>query len=142
MGSKAMVTILRIARVYASALISPFRPSFSHDRNLRERVTHSHVFSFVRNNIPSVWALELLVLLHRTSDRSWSVSELVRELRGSESVILPCIEHLRTVNLVAGDPETGFRYAAATRELDATATELAKLYAIRPMALAKAIVRA
>lgn len=105
-------------------------------------MTEDQVFAFARNTIRSVWALELLVLLHRDFGRDWDVAELILELRGSEAVILPCLEHLQEAGLVTGDPSGRFRYAASSEELDAAAGELAKLYANRPMALAKAIMRA
>jgi DNA-binding IclR family transcriptional regulator len=104
-------------------------------------VTEEEVFSFARNTIRSVWALELLLLLHKTPARSWRARDLVRELRSSDAVIAPCLDGLKAAGL-AGDDETGWRYAPATQELDTVTGELAKIYATKPMALAKAIMRA
>jgi hypothetical protein len=104
-------------------------------------VTEDDIFAFARNTIRSVWALELLLLLHKVPARGWGVPDLVRELRSSDAVIVPCLEVLKSAGLVAEEVR-GWHYAPATAELDATVAELAKIYAAKPMALAKAIMRA
>ena len=104
-------------------------------------MTEDDIFAFARNTIRSVWALELLLLLHKTPARGWSVGDLVRELRSSDAVIVPSLETLRSAGLAADD-NRGWQYAPATGELSAMVAELAKIYATKPMALAKAIMRA
>ena len=113
---------------------TPFEPS---DR----AVTEEQVFSFASSTIRSVWALELLLLLHKTRGQFWRARDLVRELRSSDAVIAPCLDALRSAGLAA-EQDGGWRYAPATAELDAVTGELAKIYATKPMALAKAIMRA
>ena len=105
-------------------------------------MTDDQVFAFARNTIRSVWALELLLLLHRDPARDWSSDELVRELRSSDGVILPGLETLKSAGLVDERAKGRFGFAAANRELDAMTNELAKVYATSPIALAKAIMRA
>lgn len=105
-------------------------------------MTDDQVFSFARNTIRSVWALELLLLLHRHPARHWSSDELVRELRSSEAVLLPCLEILKAAGLVEDRRNGSFGYAATSPELDAMTEELARIYATSPIALAKAIMRA
>jgi DNA-binding IclR family transcriptional regulator len=105
-------------------------------------VTDDQVFSFARNTIRSVWALELLLLLHRHPARRWSSAELVRELRSSEAVLLPCLETLKAAGLVGEEEKGRFGYIAANPELDAMTEGLARIYATSPIALAKAIMRA
>lgn len=104
-------------------------------------MTEDEVFSFARNKIRSAWALELLLLLRQDRARTWHVADLVRELRSSEAVIDPCLAVLKSEGLVGGIAEEGFRYEPASEDLDAACGELAKLYASRPMALAKAIMK-
>ena len=41
------------------------------------------VLAFVRSAIKSAWSLELLLLLHRNPQVSWSNAALVRELRAA-----------------------------------------------------------
>jgi DNA-binding IclR family transcriptional regulator len=104
-------------------------------------VTEDEIFSFASNKIRSAWALELLLLLRQEPARSWSVADLVRELRSSETVIVPCLATLKSEGLVGDAGEEGFRYQPASEDLDTACGELAKLYASRPMALAKAIMK-
>ncbi len=66
----------------------------------------------------------------------------MRELRSSDAVINPCLDGLKAAGLVVPEPEGRFRYAAASPELDVITGELARMYAVRPMAIAKAIMRA
>jgi hypothetical protein len=104
-------------------------------------VTEDEIFSFASNKIRSVWALELVLLLRQDRGRAWAVADLVRELRSSDAVIVPCLDALKSEGLVEGASNEGFRYAPANEELDAMCGELSKLYASRPMALAKAIMK-
>ena len=104
-------------------------------------MTEEDVFSFARTTIRSVWALELLLLLHKTRPQAWRARDLVRELRSSDAVITPCLDALKAAGLASGD-ENGWRYGPTTEELDAATGELARIYATKPMALAKAIMRA
>lgn len=105
-------------------------------------MTDDQIFSFARNTIRSVWALELLLLLHRNPARDWSSDELVRELRSSEAVIFPCLEVLKTAGLVAERAPGRFGFGVTDPELQTMTDELAKAYAATPIALAKAIMRA
>lgn len=104
-------------------------------------MTEDQVFDFARETIKSVWALELLLLLHRDAGRAWSSGELVRELRSSDAVIVPCLDGLKAAGLVVAEGEGRFRYSAASPQLDTATGELSKIYAVRPMAIAKAIMR-
>jgi hypothetical protein len=116
-------------------------PTSEHLETDDEIVTEDDIFSFARNKIRSAWALELVLVLRRDRTRSWSVADLVRELRSSEAVIVPCLDTLKSEGRVDGRTGEGFRYHPASEELDAACGELAKLYASRPMALAKAIMK-
>lgn len=104
-------------------------------------MTEDEIFSFASNKIRSAWALELLLLLRRDRARSWSIADLVLELRSSQAVIVPSLDTLKSEGFVGGAVEEGFRYQPVSPELDALCGELAKLYASRPMALAKAIMK-
>lgn len=105
-------------------------------------VTEEQVFAFARDTIGSVWALELLLVLQRDQQRTWDVDGLVLELRSSEAVIVPCLAKLKTAGLAIEQDDKTFRYEARTPALDHICRELARIYANRPMALAKAIMRA
>ena len=47
----------------------------------------AEISQFIRTYIPSVWALELLLLLRADPARRWSPAELLKELRASTSLV-------------------------------------------------------
>src|SRR5690348_877167 len=55
---------------------------------------------FLRTSIRSVWEVELLLLLHQEPSRSWSVVELIRQLRASSLIINDALIALQRVELV------------------------------------------
>jgi hypothetical protein len=92
--------------------------------------------AFIRRNLKSVWALELLLLLRADRERGWTTVELVRELRASDSLVVGILEAFRRHGLVGG--EDGWRYAAAGPDAD-LCDQIEALYRERPMTLIKAI---
>jgi hypothetical protein len=105
-------------------------------------VTEEDLTAFVAKTIGSVWALELLLLLKREPQRSWTTEVLIREMRGSQVVIADALKMLQEAGLVAQDSAGAHRYQAASEHLDQLASELEKAYATKPMTVIKAIVAA
>ena len=103
-------------------------------------VTEDDVLAFITDSIGSVWALELLLLLKRDAGRGWTAEALVRELRSSPVVIAETLKQLQDAGLVMQDDARTSRYHAASPRLDDFASEIAKLYAIKPMTVIRAIV--
>jgi len=95
---------------------------------------------FVREHVPSVWALELLLLLKRTPERCWSAAELVRELRASASLVSEILQRLQRSGLAAPEPD-GWRYAPANAVLEQLCGELEVTYKARPVAVINLIAR-
>jgi hypothetical protein len=67
---------------------------------------NSDLVEMVEYSFGSVWALELLLLLHRNPDRAWPTSDLVRELRSSDVVVAESIERLVASGLVVVDGDS------------------------------------
>jgi len=42
---------------------------------------------FIRTSFKSVWALELLLLMHRERSREWSIDDLSHELRANDLIV-------------------------------------------------------
>jgi DNA-binding IclR family transcriptional regulator len=105
-------------------------------------VTDEQILAFLRANIRSLWALELLLLLARERGKAWLPSDLVREMRSSAVAVDEALRNLQRVGLVAADTDNRYRYAPASAELDALASGIAQAYATRPTAVVKAIVTA
>ena len=95
----------------------------------------------IRDNLKSVWALELLLLMSRERARSWSADDLNRELRGSLGLVADVLVKFKQAGLVT--EEGGhYRYRPATAELERAVHELESAYAARPLAVVKAVLAA
>jgi len=101
-----------------------------------------HLSAFLRANIRSVWALDLLVLIKTSPDRSFTVAALNDLLRASPSLVEEILATFNRQGLVTTEPGGGYRYAPAGSEIDATVSELTRLYGERPMAVIKEILSA
>ena len=93
--------------------------------------------AFIEGAVPSVWALEILLLLRRNTV-SWAVDPIVAELRASPQLVSDCLTGLERAGLVARDdePATSAPPSAILRDL-ADAPEPA--YRERPVAVVKTI---
>ncbi len=99
------------------------------------------VLAFIAVAVRSVGALELLLQLRRTPERTWERDALVRELRTSPMVVEKGIGSLETFGLVARS-DGCVRYSPASRQLDLLAAEAEALYRTKPVAVLDAIARA
>lgn len=97
------------------------------------------LLAFMRHNLTSVWALELLLLLRRTPDRDWTCAALVSELRASEPLVSGILEHLGRTGLVAADADGSVRYAPAGAAIAGLCDQLEAAYRQRPVAVVGAI---
>ena len=102
-------------------------------------LTEEAVLSFVRSSIRSAWTLELLLLLRRDARRSWSIDDLVRELRGSVALVTESLNSLSALGLLPATPAEGYHYRAATPELDELVSALVLLYAQKPITVLRTI---
>ncbi len=96
--------------------------------------------AFIEGAVPSVWALEVLLLLRRQAGDGWSVDRLVAELRANPTLVGDCLSGLQRAGLVLGD-DGAFRYAPASPTLAALCDELDAAYRQKPVAVVNAIAR-
>lgn len=94
----------------------------------------SDLTAFIESALPSVWALETLLLMRRGDDRVWTAEALVSELRASANLMTDCLQALERAGLVAADGE-GRRYLPVTPQLAALVDRLAATYAERPFSV-------
>lgn len=94
----------------------------------------------IESSFDSVWSLELLLVLRARRDRTWTVGELISELRSSELVVNQSLAHLRVAGLVADDADGHVGYAPASRELDGLVAKLDEEYRSRPAVIRRLIV--
>ena len=94
---------------------------------------------FVTSSFPSIWALELLLVLKRDL-RRWSRDELVGTLRASDLVVSNALDSLVAAGLASID-DRGVQYMPASDSIAALVDDTEAMYAARPDAVRRAIVR-
>jgi hypothetical protein len=100
------------------------------------------VKAFLQTSIPSVWTLEMLLLMRRAPARVWSADELNRELRGSALVVARACAALVAAGLAIEEAPGMFGYRPARPELAQMVDRLAHVYAEFPYAVTQAILAA
>jgi hypothetical protein len=95
---------------------------------------------FIRGAFPSVWTLELLMLMRSDPERAWTRSELVQKLRGSDHIVVQGVGALIAGGLVMTLDDGTVRYAAAAPEVARLVDDTMRQYAKRPDAVRRIIV--
>jgi len=81
--------------------------------------SEADILEFAGASFRSVWALELLLMLRRSRDRSWDAVEILRELRSSQVAVIEALDNLTVAGLVAAEGGDRYRYSATGRLADA-----------------------
>lgn len=100
------------------------------------------LLAFIRSSIPSIWALELLLLLRRAAPGYLSHEELVHHLRATPTLIQRLLQRLSQAGLVARNEDGAYRFQCANAETEALCDALALAADERPIALRDAIIAA
>ena len=100
---------------------------------------NDNLLRFVTSSFPSIWTLELLLLLKR-QPRWWSREDLVETLRASELVVTNALDSLVAAGL-ASIGDRGVMYMPINQDVAGLVDETEALYAARPDAVRRAIVR-
>jgi len=98
------------------------------------------LFGFIREQLHSVWALELLLLMRRSPEHHWSQQELVSELRASPALVANNLATFERGGLVTADEEGRYTYCPASPLLAALCDQLDDAYRQRPVKVINAIV--
>jgi len=98
------------------------------------------VSSFLRSTFRSLWALELLLHLKRTRERTWARDELIEELRGSALIVEQSLDGLMRAGLVSVDADGRARFQPANDELDRLVDAAEDLYLRKPGTVRRTIV--
>ena len=94
--------------------------------------------AFIEGAIPSVWALETLLLLSRSPAAAWTPDQLVSELRASAPLVQDCLQRLQLAGL-ALEVNERFSFAPASPRLRVLCVGLEAAYRERPVAVVNTI---
>lgn len=94
--------------------------------------------AFIQGAIPSVWALETLLLLRQHPVSPRTPQNLVDDLRASAPLVNDCIARLLKAGLVQ-EADGTVRYAPASARLEALCDTLEATYRERPVAVVNTI---
>lgn len=97
------------------------------------------LLAFIRTSIPSIWALELLLLLRRAAPGALTREDLLLHLRATPRLIDTLLERFTELGLVAEDA-AGVRFACMNPDNEALCEALALAADERPIALRDAII--
>ncbi len=95
----------------------------------------SEVRAFIVRHLTSGAQLEVLLLLHRHPDRSWSSAEVGRQLRIDLEQAAWGLSRLVADGLLAGDEQAGYRFEPRVRRKAQAVNTLASLYPIYRVAI-------
>ena len=98
------------------------------------------VLRFVAASFPSVWALEVMLVL-KGERRVWATTELVDALRASELVVSRALDALVVAGLASLEID-GAVYRPVIADVDACVGRVEQLYRTRPNAVRRAIIAA
>lgn len=100
------------------------------------------LLAFIRTSIPSIWALELLLLLRRAAPGSLTRDELVQLLRATPTLIDRLLSQFVAAGLVARNDTGAYRFECVTPQNTVLCESLALAADERPLALRDAIISA
>lgn len=107
-----------------------------------ETVLDPKLLAFIRTSIPSIWALELLLLLRRAAPGYLTREELVQHLRATPNLIDRLLHRLSESHLVARNESGAWRFECAQADSETLCEALALAADERPLALRDAIIAA
>ncbi len=101
---------------------------------------NAETVGFIRNSFPSVWSLELLLLLKCEPERSWSQPQLVDQLRSSGLVVEQSVASLVAGGLLLPERDGAVRYSPASKDIARLVEAAERLYRSKPNAVRRLIV--
>jgi hypothetical protein len=105
-------------------------------------VLEPSLLAFIRSSIPSIWALELLLLLRRAAPGYLTREEMVQHLRATPTLIDRLVHQFTASGLVARSADGAYRFECHVSESEKLCAALAIAADERPIALRDAIIAA
>jgi hypothetical protein len=102
-------------------------------------VISDDVLHFLQSFLPSVWTLEVLLLMRRAPAQGWTAQRINAELRASTLIVSNALAALIAAGLVVEDADALFCYRPVRAELGTLVDRLAMAYTETPFAVTQAI---
>jgi len=93
---------------------------------------------FLADHIRSIAQLELLLMLHRERQRTWTIADAAKELYTAVSMTEPLLESLRAIGLLSLQGGE-YRYAPRSVSLDQVVGDLSQVYQQRRVTIVNLI---
>jgi len=97
------------------------------------------LISFIDAAIPSVWALDLMILMRSEAGRGWTSEALISTLRASDQIVAENLRSLERAGVVVSEG-AAWRYAPPA-SIDALCVAIEATYRDRPVSVVNAIIR-
>ncbi len=97
------------------------------------------VADFLRDVVRSVWALELMLLMLRAPEKTWTAPEITAEMRASLPLVSGILDQYLRAGLVARAGADTWRWAPRNERLASLVAKVAQAQATTPFAVIKAI---
>lgn len=97
------------------------------------------LISFIDAAIPSVWALDLMILMRGEPGRAWSSDALITALRASDQIVTEGLRSLERAGVVVREG-ADWRYAPPAA-IDGLCAAIEATYRDRPVSVVNAIIR-
>ena len=104
-------------------------------------LTEDDIAKFVSASVPTVWALETLLLLKRAAPDAKQLEQIVSDLRSSESAISQGLSRLEQAGLITQN-HSECQYTPASELLGRLCEEIERLYTAKPLWLMNVILMA
>jgi hypothetical protein len=101
----------------------------------------TELVDFLQESFASIWAVEILLALHRDPARTWAPEQIIEELRSSQVVVRQSLEGLFAAGLIVEEEDGSVRYGPASPAQRELVDRLAEAYRIMPGAVRRVIVQ-
>src|SRR4051812_14691152 len=93
-----------------------------------ESTPDSDFTEFIRQQIRTVWAVEVLLVLMADPERSWTAGDLERELRANHYLVSDVLSRFCASGLALVDPQDAYHFAPANPVIERLCHELRDAY--------------
>ena len=103
-----------------------------------DRTLPDDVVNFLQTHLGSIWALEMMLVLHHSKDRTWTVEHLVREMRAADQLVAGLLDRFQRLGLVT-ESNGSWRWDVQSPDMVELTQKVSEAHAVTPFAVIQAI---